>query len=54
MAPIVDRQVDGYLVPKGWTLNFAPAGRHGAAEDSRRLDCPSELEKGVPPKRIVN
>ena len=26
-----DMEVDGYLVPKGWNLNFTPAGKHSKA-----------------------
>jgi len=41
-----DTEIDGYVVPKGWTLLFAPAGRHSKAEDSRSFSIQRHLRDG--------
>jgi len=41
-----DTEVDGYLVPKGWSIYFAPAGRHSKAENFREFSIERHLKDG--------
>ena len=41
-----DTEVDGYVVPKGWTLLYAPAGRHSKAEDCKSFLIQRHLRDG--------
>lgn len=41
-----DTEVDGYLVPKGWAITFAPAGKHSTAEESKSFSIQRHLSEG--------
>lgn len=41
-----DIEVDGYLVPKGWKLNFAPAGKHSKCEEPETFSIERHLDQG--------
>ena len=41
-----DTEVDGYVVPKGWTLVWAPAGVHSKAKDSETFSIHRHLQNG--------
>lgn len=38
--------MDGYLVPKGWAITFAPAGKHSTAEESKSFSIQRHLSEG--------
>jgi len=41
-----DIEVDGYIVPKGWKLNFAPAGKHSKCEEPETFSIERHLDQG--------
>lgn len=41
-----DTEVDGYLIPKGWSIYFAPAGRHSKAENFKEFSIERHLKDG--------
>eukprot|EP00438_Fugacium_kawagutii_P005587 Skav209406 [mRNA] locus=scaffold2187:47488:53835:+ [translate_table: standard] len=41
-----DTEVDGYIVPKGWQIYYAPAGKHSKAEDPKSFCIQRHLKDG--------
>ena len=41
-----DFEVDGYIVPKGWNVNFGPAGKHSRFEETKTFSIERHLDQG--------